>query len=153
MAKVIKITTDQIRELRNKTGAPVMKAKQVLQELKGDMKKAEEVLRKERFEKIAERTDRETKAGAVFTYTHHNQKVVGVVELFCETDFVSMNELFQRLGHDLAMQVASMGIKDFENQEFIKDSSKKISELVKELIAKTGENIKIGRIMKLELGH
>ena len=148
-----KITADQIRELREKTGAPVMRAKKVLEELKGDMKKAQDLLRKEGFEKVAKRVGRETSAGIVATYTHHNQKVVGMVEIFCETDFVARNELFQNLGHDLAMQVASMGDRDFEKQEFIKDPSKKVEDLVKEVIAKTGENTRIGRIFRVELGQ
>ena len=116
------------------------------------MKKAEAILRKEGFEKVEKRIRRETSAGIVATYAHHNQKVVGIVELFCETDFVARNELFQSLGHNLAMQVASMGEKDFENQEFIKDPSKKVSDLVKEVIAKTGENTRIGRFFRVELG-
>jgi elongation factor Ts len=74
---------------------------------------------------------------------------VGVVELFSETDFVARNELFQNLGKDLAMQAASMGDKDFNNQAFIKDPSKKIGDLVKELIVKTGENCKLGRVIKI----
>ncbi|KKR30795.1 hypothetical protein A2715_02170 [Candidatus Woesebacteria bacterium RIFCSPHIGHO2_01_FULL_39_32] len=148
-----KITVDQIRELKEDTGAPVMRTKKVLEELKGDMKKAEEILRKEGFEKVAKRVRRETSEGIVATYAHHNQKVVGVIELFCETDFVARNELFQNLAHDLAMQVASMGEKDFEKQEFIKDPSKIVEDLVKEVIAKTGENARIGRIFRVELGQ
>lgn len=147
-----KIDADKIRKLRELTGAPVMRAKKVLEELKGDIKKAEKVLRKEGFEKAAKRAGRETSAGVVATYTHHNQKIVGVVELFCETDFVARNELFQALGKDLAMQVASMGDKKFEKQDFIKDPSKKVEELVKEVIVKTGENVKIGKIYRIELG-
>ena len=156
---MVKITANQIRELKEKTGAPVMRAKKVLEEMIGDLpadatlaRKAEAILRKEGFEKVEKRIRRETSAGIVATYAHHNQKVVGIVELFCETDFVARNELFQSLGHNLAMQVASMGEKDFENQEFIKDPSKKVSDLVKEVIAKTGENTRIGRFFRVELG-
>jgi len=147
-----KIDAAKIRKLRELTGAPVMRAKKVLEELKGDMAKAEKVLRKEGFEKAAKRAGRETSAGVVATYTHHNQKIVGVIELFCETDFVARNELFQALGKDLAMQVASMGEKKFEKQAFIKDPSKKVEELIKEVIVKTGENVKVGRLFKIELG-
>ena len=150
---MIKVSASQIRELRDKTGAPVMRAKQVLEELKGDMKKAEMLLQKEGFEKVEKRAGRATTAGILATYTHHNQKVVGVVELFCETDFVARNELFQELGKDLAMQVASMGDKDFEKQDFIKDPSKKVEDLIKEVIAKTGENSRIGRVFRVEFGQ
>ena len=144
----MKATTDQIRKLRNATGAPVMRVKQVLEEQEGDEKKAEKILKKEGFEKAAKRKDRETSAGVVSSYVHHSGKVAALVELMCETDFVARNDLFVNLGKDLAMQVASMNpknAKDLEKQDFIKDPSKKISDLVKEVIAKTGENIRIGR--------
>jgi elongation factor Ts len=150
-----KVTADQIRKMREKTGAPMMRVKKVLEEFKGDEKKAEKILKKEGFEKAAKRADRVTSAGKITTYTHHNQKVVGVVEIFCETDFVARNELFQHLGKDLAMQVASMNAKnekELQKQDFIKDPTKKISDLVKEVVAKTGENIRIGRIFRIELG-
>jgi len=150
-----KITVEEIRKLRKNTGAPVSRAKKVLEEVKGDVDKAEKILRKEGFEKAEKRSGRETGQGIVATYTHHDKKVIGIVELFCETDFVARNELFEKLAHDLAMQAASMKAKDaeeLEKQDFIKDSSKKISELVKEVMAKTGENIRIGRVFRIELG-
>jgi len=147
-----KISVDQIKKLREETGAPVIRVKKVLEEQKGDEKKAVKILMSEGFEKAAKRAERETRSGILSSYSHHTQKVVGVAEVFCETDFVARNELFQNLGKELAMQVASMGEKDFEKQDFIKDPSKKISDLVKDVIAKTGENCKIGRVMKIELG-
>ena len=151
-----KLTIEQIRKLRESTGAPVIRAKKVLEEVGGDMKKAEKILRKEGFEKAAKRSGRATEQGIIATYNHHNQKVAGIVELFCETDFVARNDLFTELAHNLAMQAASMKAKDaeeLEKQEFIKDPSKKVSELVKEVIAKTGENIRIGRVNRIELGE
>jgi len=125
------ISKDQIRKIRDKTGAPVMRVKKVLEEVKGDERKATTILTKEGFEKAAKRASRETGAGIVVAYTHHNQRVVGVVELMCETDFVARNELFQKTANDMAMQVASMGEANFEKQDFIKDPSRKISDLVK----------------------
>jgi elongation factor Ts len=148
----MKITVEQIRKLRDKTGAPVIRVKKVLEEFGGNEKKAFTVLQKEGFEKAEKKKDRVTQQGILATYVHHNQKVVGVVELFCETDFVARNELFRQLADDLAKQVAAMGIKSFEKQEFIRDSGKTISDLVKEVIAKTGENIRLGRVYRIELG-
>ena len=77
---------------------------------------------------------------------------MSVVELFSETDFVARNELFEILGKDIALQVASMGEKDLGKQEFVKDPTKKIEDLVKEVIVKTGENIRVGRVFRVELG-
>jgi elongation factor Ts len=143
---------NKLKKIREETGAGVMRVKNVLDEVKGDEKKALEILKKEGFEKVAKREGRETKQGKVFAYTHHNNKIVSIVELFSETDFVARNELFENLGKDIALQVASMGEKGIEKQEFIKDPSKTITDLIKEVIAKTGENIKLGRVVRTELG-
>jgi elongation factor Ts len=150
------ISLDLIRKLKEETGAPVMRVKKVLEELDGDEKKAEKILREEGFEKAAKREGRETSQGLVKAYTHHSGRIVAVVEVMCETDFVAKNELFVDLANNLAMQVASMNpkdVKELEAQDFIKDPSKKVGDLVKEVIAKTGENVKIGRICRMELGE
>ncbi len=151
----MKITADLIRKLKEETGAPVMRVKKVLEEYKGDEKKALEVLTKEGFEKAAKREGRDTLQGKIFSYTHHTGKIVSVVELLCETDFVARNELFQVLGKDLSLQAASVKSKnteEFLDSDFIKDPSKKIKDLVKEVIAKTGENIKVNRVLRFEIG-
>jgi len=153
---MVKATADQIRKLKEETGAPVIRAKVVLEELGGDMKKASEILKKEGFEKAAKREGRQTSQGLLATYVHHSGHVASVVELLCETDFVARNELFKALAHDLALQMAGVGAKnakDLEGQEFIKDPTKKVGELIKEVIAKTGENVRIGRIFRVELGE
>jgi len=151
----MKISADQIRKLRDATGAPVMRVKKVLEQLKGDEKAAETILKKEGFEKAAKREGKETGQGVVETYLHHSGKVASVIELLCETDFVARNDMFKALAHDLALQVASTNPKDEKallKEDFIKDSSKKIADLVKDVIAKTGENIRVGRIYRVELG-
>lgn len=151
----MKVTAGQIRKLREKTGAPMIRVKKVLVEVKGDNQKAEKILKKEGFEKASKRGERETSQGLIETYVHHSGKVASIVELLCETDFVARNKLFRELAHNLALQVASMGAKDakeLKKQEFIRDPSKKISDLVREVITKTGENIRIGRIFRIELG-
>ena len=147
-----KISIELMKKLREESGAPIIRVKKVLEEFGGDEKKALEVLKKEGFEKAEKREGRETTQGKVFTYTHHTFNVVSVVEHLCETDFVAKNELFENLGKNIALQVASMGESDLPKQEFIKDPSKTIAELVKEVIAKTGENVRIGRVFRVELG-
>lgn len=151
-----KINAADISKLREATGAPVMRVKKVLDEQKGDYKKAESILKKEGFAKAEKRAGRETNQGVIDTYIHHSKKIASMVELLCETDFVAKNELFQNLAHDLALQVASFGAKDADElakQDFVKDPSKKVEDLVKEVIAKTGENIRIGRVFKMEIGE
>lgn len=147
-----KLNIKLIKKLREETGAPVVRVKKVLEEVGGEEKTALAILQKEGFEKAAKRETRRTGQGKMFVYCHHTGKVVGVVELLCETDFVARNSLFEELGKDLAMQVASMGEKDLEEQEFIKDPTQKVEDLVKTVIAKTGENIRIGRVFRVELG-
>jgi elongation factor Ts len=151
----MKITVSQIKNLREKTGAPVIRVKKVLEEFKGDEAKAFKILQKEGFEKAIKRQDRETKAGVIASYLHHNKKVGAMVELLSETDFVARNKLFVDLAYNLAMQVASLNPKDKKElleQEFIKDPKKKIADLIKEVIAKTGENVCLGRFQRLEIG-
>ena len=151
----MKIDADQLRRLREETGAPVMRVKKVLEELKGDEKKAIEILKTEGFEKAAKRSERVTSQGIIETYVHHSGKIASVIELFCETDFVARNELFKLLAHDLALQVASSECKNSEElvkEDFIKDPGKKVGDLVKDVIAKTGENVQVGRVIKIELG-
>lgn len=148
-----KIDSKTITKLREKTGAPVVRVKKVLDEVKGDVKKAEKILKKEGFEKAAKREGRQTGEGRVYSYLHHSGKVASLVELLCETDFVARNELFEELGKNLAMQVASMGGQKLENQAFIKDPKKKIKDLIKEVMAKTGENISVGKVSRIEVGE
>lgn len=147
-----KIDINLIKKLREETGVAIIRIREVLDEVKGDEKKALEILKKEGFEKAAKREGRVTGQGKIFVYAHHTGKIIGIVELLCETDFVAKTEVFETTGKDLAMQAASMGVENFEKQEFIKDTGKKVSDLVKELIAKTGENVKLGRVEKMELG-
>lgn len=148
-----KIDINLIKKLREETGVAIIRIREVLEEVGGDEKKALEILKKESLEKAEKREGRETSQGRIFSYVHHTGKVASLVELLCETDFVARNELFDSLGRDLAMQAASMGNDDFENQDFIKDPSKKVIDLVKEVIAKTGENIRIGRVVRIEIGE
>ncbi len=149
------LNTEQIKRLREETGAPVVRVQKLLKELDGDEKKALEILRKEGFEKVAKRADRATAEGRIITYTHHTGKVATLVELMCETDFVARNELFLELGKNIALQIVSMNPADTEEllkQEFIKEPSKTMEDLVKEVIAKTGENVQVGRFVRLEIG-
>jgi elongation factor Ts len=152
----MKVSFEEIRKLREETGAPVIRVKKVLDEVGGDAKKAFKILQKEGFEKASKREGRETSQGLIETYVHHSGKVASLVELLCETDFVARNELFKALAHDLALQVASLeakNVKELTEQEFIKDPTKKVGDLVKEVIAKTGENIVIGRFFRVKLGE
>lgn len=152
----MKITTEQIKKLREECGAGVMECRQALEECDADVEKALQMLKKKGLEVADKKKDRETKQGVLEAYIHGGGKVVSVVELLCETDFVARNEEFKTLAHELAMQVAAMKPKNVEEllrQEYIRDPQKKVADLLTEVIAKIRENIKIGRIARFELGE
>lgn len=140
------ITTDQIKQLREETGAGIMDVRKALTESEGDTKKAKEWLEKKGMKRAAEKSDRSTEAGYVFSYVHFNGKVGSLVKLACETDFVAKTEDFQLLGKEIAMQVASMkpeNVEELLKQDYLKDTSKTIEGMIKLISGKTGENIRI----------
>ena len=164
------VTAAQVKELRDKTGAGIMDSKRALEESAGDIAKAESILDAKGLASAAKKADRSTSEGLVVSYIHTGGRVGSMVELNCETDFVARTDEFGILGRNIAMQVAAMNpiyldrasipedvedVKDEElliEQEYIRDSSMKITDLVKESIGKLGENIRIRRFSRFELG-
>ncbi len=141
-----------IKSLREETGAGVMDVKKALDEASNDVRKAKELLQKAGFEKAEKKSQRETGDGSVFSYIHATSKIGSLVVLNCETDFVARTSDFQNLGREIAMQVAAMnpkGVKELMSQAYIRDPKRTVEMLVKEVIAKTGENIKVGEFARL----
>lgn len=166
----MRVTAAQVKELREKTGAGIMACKQALEESDGDVSKAEAILNKKGLASAAKKADRSTSEGLVVSYIHTGGRVGSMVELNCETDFVARTDEFESLGRNIAMQIAAMSplyidresvpddadeVQDEQlllEQEYIRDSSIKISELVTNSIGKLGENIRIRRFSRFELG-
>ena len=164
------ITATQVKTLRDKTGAGVMDSKRALEEADGDMDRATQLLAEKGLAAAAKRSHRITSEGQIISYIHTGGRVGVMVEIKCETDFVGKTQEFADLGKNIAMQIAAMnpmyldtdsvpdevgGISDNEIlmlQEYIRDPSKNIGDLIKEIISKTGENIKINRYVRYELG-
>jgi len=193
------ITADMVKQLRDMTGAGMMECKKALGEAQGDLQKAVDVLRKSGIAKAEKRSDRAASQGRVDAYIHDNR--IGVlIEINCETDFVSRTDEFQRLCRDLGMQAAAAGADYVRREEvpaeriereraiyvdqvknegkpasivdkivdgklnkfysevclmeqpFIKDDKKSVGDLVKEMSAKTGENIVVRRFVRYRLG-
>lgn len=147
---------EKIKELREKTGAGVMDAKRALEEAKGDMDKAMEIIKAKGLSKAMGKSDREVKSGKVYCYTHGGGSAAAMVEVACETDFVAKTPEFETLCKEIAMQVVSMNpasVEELLKQEYIRDGGKTIGDLVKELIAKTGENMQIIRFSRFKLGE
>ena len=145
---------DRIKKIREQTGLSVADIKNALDEAEGNEKKALEILAS-RGNKIAEKkSSRRVVEGVVESYVHTNKKVGATIVLHCETDFVAKSPDFLELAHDLAMQVASMdpkGADELMEQDFIKDQSLTIKELVGRYVTKLGENIKVGDFKRYEV--
>jgi len=148
------VTAEQIKQLRQKTGFSIMECKEVLEKAEGDQVKALKLLAKKGGEKAIKKAQREVKQGLIESYIHNNSKIGVILELNCETDFVARNEEFKSLAHDLAMHIAATDPKDSKEllvQSFIKDEEKTIQDLINDIVGKLGENIKIGKFVRLEI--
>ena len=146
------ITSQMVKELRDKTNAGMMDCKKALTETSGDMEKAVDLLRQKGLAVAAKRAGRETKEGVVDCYIHAGGKLGVMIEVGCETDFVAKTEDFQKLGKEIAMQVASMkpeSVEELLKQDYLRDSSKTIEAMIKVLYGKTGENIRVVAISSL----
>jgi len=165
------ITTESIKALREKCGAGIMDCRAALIETNGNLEKAVALLKERGCAKAAKKADRVTAQGLVETYIHNGGRLGAMVELNCETDFVARTEEFRLLARDIAMQITAMNplyiqadqipngavlpedeIVCLVDQTFIKDPSKTIKDLIVEVIARTGENIRISRFVRFELG-
>ncbi len=147
-----------------------MACRNALIQAEEDMGKALEILKQQSLVIVDKKKERSTSQGLVESYVHAGGKIGAMVEVNCETDFVARTDEFKTLAHNLAMQVAAMsplfistdavpeGIdKDAENacfllQPYIKDLTKTVQDLINETIAKVGENIKVTRFVRFELG-
>jgi len=197
----VAITPEQVKNLRERTGAGIMDCKRALEACEGSLTRAIEHLREQGILRVAHRESRPTAEGVVESYVHAGGKIGVLVEVNCETDFVARTPEFQAFAHDVAMQVAAqhpryLGREDvppevrekeleiyrtqsrlegkpekildriaqgklekyFEEfclleQPFIRDPDQTIEALRKELAGKTGENIRIRRFARFQLGE
>jgi len=196
------ISAKAVFALRAQTGAGMMDCKKALTESGGDEQKAMELLRQKGLKTADKKADRSTSEGRVFSYIHHNQRVGVMVQIACETDFVSRGDDFGALCTDICMHIAAtvpspvaisaeevpaelieeerrilLGSEDMANkpdqikekivdgriekfikeralleQEFVKDPSMTVGDRLKATIAKLGENMKIVKFARFELG-
>ena len=102
------ISMDQLKDLREKTGAGISDCKKALEEAKGDMEEAIRILRTRGLATAAKKAGRAAKEGVIGSYIHHNNKIGVMVEIRCESDFVAKTPQFQELAKDLSMQIAAM---------------------------------------------
>ena len=175
------VTTALVKELRELTGAGIMDCKRALVESNGDIKKASDFLKQQGLAKAEKKLGRAANQGLIEVYVHAGGRIAAMVELNCETDFVARTPDFKAIARDVAMQVAAMNptyvsaedvpedawaaLEDEHgdrkkaaeavvllNQAFIRDPKLSIQELVRQGVAKLGENIQVQRFARFEVG-
>lgn len=178
MSTRTQVSIDAIKDLRRMTSASIADCRKALQESKGDINKAVELLRKRGLQIAAEKQSRQVKEGRIDAYVHLGNKIGVLLEVGCETDFVARNDDFCQFTKDLAMQItASNPIyikkedvpssvigeeKDKEQfykthclleQVYVKDPTITIKDYLASLVAKVGENIVIRRFVRYKVGE
>lgn len=136
------ITTDQVKELRDKTGISVMQCKKALEEAGGDMEKALILLKKKGADIASKKSDRSLGAGTVASYLHGNGSIGAMVVLQSETDFVSKNEEFVALARDIAMQVSATNPEFLSKEDINEEEMNKAREVFKAEVEGKPENLK-----------
>lgn len=197
----MQITSEAVKELREKTGAGMMDCKKALTQTDGDIEKAIEYLREKGLAAAAKKSSRIAAEGIVASYIHMGGKIGVLVEVNCETDFVAKNDMFQNFVKDVTLHIAALNplyltaedvpadvidkekaiykaqamnegkpeniaekmvegrlkkyFKDIclMEQPFVKDPDKSVADVVKEIIASIGENIKIRRFVRYQMGE
>jgi len=167
----LKIPADMVKGLREQSGAGVMQCRQALIKFQGDIEKALEFLKEQGLLKAKEKEKRATTQGLIEAYIHTAGRVGAMVEVNCETDFVARTDEFKELAHHLAMQVAAMSPQFISEEEisegtdiepqtaclllqsYIKDPERSVQDIITETITKVGENIKVSRFARFELGN
>lgn len=149
------VNIEDLKKLREETGAGIADVRNALEEADGNLEKAREIIKQRGLDKAAKKAEREVKSGLVEVYSHGGRVGV-VVEVLCETDFVAKTDDFKNLAHEIALQIASMNPQNTEEllaQEYIRDSSQTIADLIKSVIGKLGENIQVGKFDRIALGE
>jgi elongation factor Ts len=176
------MSTALVKELRDRTGAGIMECKRALVESDGNIEKAVEILRQQGIAKAGKKAGRAARQGVIDTYIHAGGRIGSLVEVNCETDFVARTDDFKALARELAMQVAAMnpryisseeipaeeleaGVREYGSekkyfeavtllsQAYIREPRRSMDDLVKDAIAKMGENIVVRRIARFEVGE
>ena len=165
------ISTEQVKELREQSGAGVMDCRNTLLETKGNLDEALQLLKERSLIKAEKKKERATSQGLVEAYIHTGGRIGAMVEVNCETDFVARTDEFKELAHNLAMQVAAIPAQFISQEEipegieleaqadcllqqsYIKDPGLTIHDIINQAIARFGENIIVSRFSRFELGE
>src|SRR2546422_4315962 len=135
----VNISASQVKELREKTGAPMMDCEQALTEAKGDLEQAVIVLRKRGVSMAAKKSARVTSEGSVESYIHAGGKIGVLVEVNCESDFVARTEDFKELVHDIAMHIAASDPKFVRKEDVTPEAYEREKDIYRAQAASTGK--------------
>lgn len=167
----MEISSDKIKELRQSTGAGVMDCKKALMDADGNFEKACDIIAQRGLAIAKKKSERTADQGMIECYVHTGSHLGVMVEVNCETDFVARTTEFKELAHNISLQISAMSPKYISTDEipsdvkvdpqlaclllqpFIKDPNRTIQDIITETIAKTGENIKVRRFVRFELGY
>ena len=168
----MKIPADRVKELRGQSGAGIMDCRNALLEVEGDLEKALQLLKQRSLINVEKKRQRSASQGLIESYIHTGGRIGAMVEVNCETDFVARTDEFKELAHNLAMQVAAIPPQFISPEEapegadgtevqadclllqsYIKSPDMSIQDIIDETIAKVGENIKISRFARFEIGE
>ena len=166
----MKIPTSKIKQVRDLSGAGIMECRNALIEAEGDEDKALDIIKERCIFWVQKKAERSTTQGVIEAYVHTGGRIGALVEVNCETDFVARTDEFKELAHHLAMQVAAMSPQFVAEEEIpqdadverqtaclvlqpdIRDPDRTIQDIINETIARVGENIKVSRFVRFELG-
>jgi len=135
----VNISAAQVKELRDKTGAPMMDCKQALAEAKGDLEQAIVVLRKKGMASAAKKAARVATEGSVASYIHAGGKIGVLVEVNCESDFVARTDDFKSLVHDIAMHIAASDPKFVRKEDVTSEAFEREKDIYRAQAAATGK--------------
>ncbi len=166
----MKIPTTKVKQLRDLSGAGIMECRNALHETEGNEGKALHILKERSLFKAQKKAGRSATQGIIEAYVHTGGRIGAMVEVNCETDFVARTDEFKELAHHLVMQVAAMCPQFISGEEIpqgadvepqvaclllqsdIKNPDRTIQDIINETIARVGENIKVGRFARFEIG-
>ncbi len=150
------VTAAEVRGLRERTGAGMMDCKRALEETGGDLEKAMTLLRERGILKGAKRAERVAAEGTIGVYVHHDKKMAVLVEVNSETDFVAKTDEFQELARNLAMQIGARSPRYIQREDvppFIRDESRKVKDLIDDVVARLGEKVVVRRFTRYRVGE
>ncbi len=147
------VKADDVQKLREITGAGVMECKKALEEAKGDFEQAKVIIHEKGLVKVEKRAGRETGAGLIESYVH-NERIGVILDVRAETDFVVRSDPFRKLARELVLQISAseaQTVEELLKEPYIRDDSKTVGDLVNDVIAKVGENVRINKFCRLEV--